>query len=311
MWLARLTHYLLKHRLLTIAFAFAITFVPVIGILGILIATLITLRKGIVEGAILTVAATLPLVIAFYLTDHHDIASVPLFVWAALGFVVISNILTWVFAVMLRKQASWSVILQVAALIGVLVVSVIHLAYPDVVTWWQEQLTANYNQAQAVTGVLKTQAVATADSQLESINITKNYATGMMMAAILFSAILQLIVARWWEAAVFKPGILRRELHNIRLSQLAGVLFLVSLVLSFYGNPVVLDIMPILYVLFGVAGLSLIHYFFGLITSPTAWFWLSMFYLVLIFGLPISMMFVAMLAWMDIWLDLRKRFKKV
>lgn len=311
MWLARLTHYLLKHRLLTIAFAFAITFVPVIGILGILIAALVTLRKGIVEGAILTVAATLPLIIAFYVTDHHDIASVPLFVWAALVFVVLSNILTWVFAVMLRKQASWSVILQVAALIGVLAVSIIHLAYPDVVTWWHDQLTANYNQAQAMTGVLKTQTIATVDSQRESINITKNYATGMMMAAILFSAILQLIVARWWESVVFKPGILRRELHNIRLSQLAGALFLVSLVLSYYGNPVVLDIMPILYVLFGVAGISLIHYFFGLITSPTAWFWLSMFYLVLIFGLPISMMFIAMLAWMDIWLDLRKRFKKV
>lgn len=312
MWLARFTHLLLKHSWLAIALAFAITFVPVIGIIGILIATIVTLRKGVVPGAIITVAATLPFIISFLVTGNHDLSAVPLFVWAAIGVAVLSNILTWVFAVMLRKQTPWSAILQVAALMGVLVVSVLHLVYPDIVTWWGSELQAYYNQAQAVTAnVLKKQAVVSTDAQLEAINITKQYASGLMIAAILFNALLQLVIARWWEAIVFKPGSLRRELHNIRLGQLAGALFLVSLVLAYMGNGVVLDMMPILYLLFGAAGLSLIHYFFGLMKSPTRWFWLCLLYVALIMGLPKSMMLVAMLAWFDIWLDIRKKVRKL
>lgn len=304
MWLSRLTNYLLKHRWLTIALTFAITFVPVVGIVGILIAALVTLRKGVLEGAILTVAATLPFIFSFFATSNHDLSTVPLFVWAAVGVAVLSNLFTWIFAVMLRRHTSWSVILQIAALIGVLVVSVIHLAYPDIVNWWGTQL-------QAMSDMLKTQAASAADTQLDAINITKQYASGLIIAAILFNAVLQLVVARWWEATIFKPGSLRRELHNIRLSQLAGILFLISLVFSYLGNSVVLDIMPILYILFATAGLSLIHYFFGLMTSPMVWFWLCLTYVVLLIALPMSLIFVAMLAWLDIWLDIRKRFRKI
>lgn len=308
MWLQRYTNYLLQHRWQTIALAFAITFVPIVGIIGILIAALFTLCRGIVEGAILTIAATLPYVISFFLTGKQD-ATFPLVVWAAVGVAVLSNVLTWVFAVMLRRQASWSLILQISALLGVLVVSVIHLAYPQVTDWWGKELQSYYTQAQAMAGMVKSQAAN--DSQLEAINFTKQFATGLMAAAIIFNALLQLIVARWWQAALYKPGILRKELHNIRLSQLAGVLFAVSIVLSYLGNTVVLDIMPILYMLFGAAGLSLIHYLFGLLHSPSAWLWLSVVYIAIILSLPSSLMVISLLALLDIWFDLRKRFKKI
>ena len=56
---------------------------------------------------------------------------------------------------------------------------------------------------------------------------------------------------------IYNPGSLRKELHRIRLSQLAGLLFLISMVFSYLGNSVVLDIMPVLYMLFCAAGLSL------------------------------------------------------
>lgn len=309
MWLARLTEYLFKHRAQAIALTFVSTFIPVIGIVGILIAALVTLRKGVAEGAIFTLAATLPYAISFYVTGGHG-AVVPLVVWAAVGVAVFSNILTWVFAVMLLRNTSWSVILQIAALVGVLVISVVHLVYPDVASWWGVQLQAYYEQASAMTGMLKP-PVGSPDTQLEAINVTKQYATGMMVAAVLFNAVLQLIAARWWQAIVFEPGILRKELHGIRLSQLAGGLFALSMVLSYMGNGVVLDIMPVLYMLFGAAGLSLAHYLFGLMISPTRWFWLCVFYITLIFSMPMSMVFVAMFALLDIWLDVRKRVSKV
>jgi hypothetical protein len=309
MRLQRLTNYLLQHRWLALLLTFITTFVPVFGVVGILFAALVTLRKGIVEGGIITLAATLPYVISYYVSGNQEGGAL-LMLWAAVGVAILSNILTWAFAVMLRRHASWSQILQVAALIGVLLISIIHLIYPDIADWWGGQLQSYYKQASALTGMLKNATTSSPDMQFESINFTKQYATGLMTAAVLFNGILQLIVARWWQALVFSPGLLRRELHGIRLSQLAGILFVFSLVLSYLGNSVVLDIMPVVYMLFGGAGLSLIHYVFGLIKSSTRWFWIWLMYVTLIFALPTSIVLVGLIALFDIWLDIRKRVKK-
>lgn len=311
MWLQRLTNFLLKRRWQTLLLTFLITFVPIIGIVGILIAALVTLVEGIATGTLLTIAATLPYFISTFITSPPQ-GTIPLVVWAAISVAVLSNLLTYAFAIMLRRNSSWSLIIQTAALLGVLVVSVIHLVYPNVTEWWGHQLQAYYNHAQAMVGTVKGLPNSlTNDSQLETINITKDYATGLMVAAILFNALLQLIAARWWQAMVFKPGSLQKELHEIRLSQLAGVLFMGSIILSYLGNLVVLDIMPILYLLFGTAGLSLIHYFFKKMKSQTAWFWLMLTYLAIIFVFPTSIVFIAMFALFDIWLDFRKRFAKI
>jgi hypothetical protein len=309
MWLKRLSYYLLEHRWLTLALVFFGTFVPFIGTIGILIAALVTLRKSIWEGAVLTVAATLPYFLSLYVGQKGG--SVPFVIGVGVGVAVLSNILTYVFAVMLVRRVSWSNLLQIAALFGVLVVSVIHLVYPDVSNWWGNQLQNYYTQAQVATDRLIKPPVVTPEAQLEAMNAGKQYATGLMVVAILAVAIIQLIAARWWQAFVFQPGMLGRELHNIRLSRLAGFLFMISLVLSYLGNSVIFDIMPILYLLFGAAGLSLIHYGFGLMHSPSVWFWLAILYVTLVFSMPVSLVMVGFLALLDIWLDLRKRFKRI
>ena len=307
----RYTQYLLEHRLLAVLLTFGFTFIPVIGVLGILFAALVTLRKGMLEGAVMTAAATLPYVFSFIVASH-DAGTQPLVLWTAVGVAVTSNVLTWVFAVLLYRQMTWSGILQVAALLGVLVVSVIHLVNPNVVDWWSQQLTSYYTQAATVmSGVLTSGVSLPTDMQLESIKVTKFYADGMIAVAVLLNAIMQLIVARWWQSALFAPGVLRRELHNIRLSPLAGVLFVLSLVLSYMNNSVVLDMMPVVYMLFAGAGLSVIHYFIALMVSPTRWFWLAVVYVTLIFAMPTSMVFVAMVAALDVWLDLRRKLRKI
>lgn len=309
---ARFTNFLLMHRWLTVALVFAITFVPVIGTLGILIAALVTLHKGVIEGGILALAATLPFVSSLYVTGSHDLASLPISVWTVFGLAVLSNLLTWIFSVMLRMRASWSRMLQIVTLACVLGVSVVHLLYPDVASWWGQQLQASLSQAQQMAGVLKPNAVKANAAQLDAINTYKEFATGALVAVALLVAILQIISVRLWEVIVYKNGSLRLPLQGIRLSQLAGILFFLSLVFSYFGNLVVLDIMPILYILFGAAGLSLIHYFFGMMgNAPSKWVWMTVLYLVIIIGMPTSIVFVSMLAWLDIWLDIRKRFRKI
>lgn len=306
----RFTEYLLTHRNIAVLLTFVFTFVPVLGVLGILFAALVTLRKGILEGALITAAATLPYVISFMFVNH-DPDTLPIVLWTAVGVAVLSNVLTWVFAVLLYRKMSWGNILQIAALVGVLAISVLHLAVPNIADWWSHQLTTYYTQAeQVVADVLQNGAAAPTDAQLESIKVTKYYANGMIAAAILLNALLQMAVARWWQAVLFAPGMLRKELHHIRLSKLAGVLFVASLVFSYTQNYVALDIMPIVYMLFAAAGLSVLHYFFGLMVSPTRWFWIAVMYVTLIFTMPASVVFVSTLALVDVWFDLRNRFNK-
>lgn len=310
MWLQRCAHYLLKHLWIGLAVTFVITFVPVIGVLGILFATLVTLREGAFRGSLFMLASTLPYLASFYLSGHHE-ATIPLMVLAAVGVAIISNVLTYSFAVMLQRKAGWSTILQLAALLGVLLISVIHLAYPNVSEWWLSSLTTYYKEAaSAVSGVVSGSA-SPVDGQLENLNITKYYATGMMVAAVLLNAVMQLMVARWWQGLLFQPGILRRELHAIRLSKLAGGLFVLSMALSYWGNTVVMDIMPVLYILFAAAGLSVIHYLFSLVQTPTRLLWLSLVYIILILTLSSSLVFLAMLALLDIIFDIRNRFRKI
>lgn len=311
--LERFTTFLLHNRWQTLLLVFAASFVPLIGIIGTLAAALVTLVKGIREGAALMLVATLPYFLSFFMVGNHD-ASLPLAAWAAVGVAVLSNTLTWVFAAMLHRKASWSTVLQVAALIGVLAISVIHLAYPEISDWWGVQLQTYYEQAQAVSKQITTATAGSAvtvpplgETQREAIQVTRNYATGFMTAGILLNAIMQLIIARWWQAIVFKPGSLRRELHSIRLSKLAGSLFFLSLALFYLGNSVITDIMPVICLLFAAAGLSLIHYFFGLMRSPMVWFWLTFLYVSIIFAMPLSVWIVDILGLVDVWMDIRKR----
>src|SRR5579872_727734 len=107
MYLQRITNYLLRHRLVAVLLTFLTTFVPVLGIVGILYAGFVTLRKGVVEGGILTIAATVPYVISFYVSGTPT-PETQLVIWAAVGVAVLSNMLTWIFAVMLRRHANWS-----------------------------------------------------------------------------------------------------------------------------------------------------------------------------------------------------------
>lgn len=327
MWLKRSADFLLKHPMVAFGVVFATTFVPGIGMLGILIAALVTLQKSVKEGAILTVAASLPYAISFLLAGNPQ-PDLPFVVWMAVGIAISSNVLTWVFAAMLRKQANWSAVLQLAALLGVLVISVVHLAYPAVADWWGGQLQSYYDQVKPMTNALTSSAVSkvsavsgtvaetsTNDIQVEAIGIAKQYATGIMVVFILLMAVLQLLAARICQVVWYGVGSVRKELLSIRLSRLAGVLFSVGLVLSYLGNSVALDVMPVAYMLFCAAGLSLAHYLLRQVSlgSPTGWLWIVVFYstLILILGVPVSMLVLSILALFDIGLDLRKRLRKI
>lgn len=348
MQLERLTKYLLKHRLQAIVLTFLISCIPLIGMVGILIAAFMTLCVGIFEGAVFTLAATLPSLILFiwiqvYLGGTQEAASMSN--WATIVLTVAGNFLTWAFAVLLRRKCSWTFILQTAALSGVLVISVVHLVYPHVADWWAGQLTSidqmasSYSQSPDVAASLSKESQhlePLKGSQLDVINTVKGFATGIVTAFALFAAVFQVALARLWQVTVVNHGRMGRELQYVRLSHLAGMLFIASIVFYYLENLVVLDILPVLFLLFSVAGLSLVHYICGLMEPTRGRFWLSVLYIALMYSLtmmamlpvftqlnmmlPVALAILilstcifafVLLGLFDVWLDVRKRFRKV
>lgn len=215
--------------------------------------------------------------------------------------------LTWFFAIVLRKFNNWSFTLELAALLGVLVVGIIHIIYPDIQHWWSVQLNAYFAKTTEVVGKLKGEAAATnVEHQAQAVAAAKYFATGLITVSIMFNVLLQLLVARWWQAVMFNPGGLRKELLQIRLGHITALVFAIEIILSYAGNDFALDTLPILYGAFFGAGLSLIHSLTELTKYPVLW--LVLFYGVLVWLFPLSIIIIGIIALFDTGFDFRKRF---
>jgi hypothetical protein len=149
---------------------------------------------------------------------------------------------------------------------------------------------------------------------LSFINAIKPYATGALTASLLFNILLQLFVSRWWQLKLTTPTKLTEEFHHLRLTSMAGIVFLVALILSYLKIVLALDLLPVLYLTFCVAGLSLVHYAASKLKGLAS-LCLVVFYIVLMgswmaYKLPLVFQLLALAALLDVWFDWRGRLDK-
>lgn len=309
MLLRRFTDFVLQSRVSAMATAFILAFLPLVGSISILIAVLVTLRKGVFEGALVLVAATAPYLLSYFATSVDN--ETQLIMTITVGVTILSNIVTWILALPLRKYSDWNITLELGMLLGILAVAIVHFINPNVQTWWGTQLSAYFSKSTSLLSQLNGTSGSEAlpkDIRPQAIAYVKQYATGLIAASLLVNATMQLLLARWWQAIVFNPGGLRSELYRIRLSYVSAAAFILALVLSFFGNTAALDMMPVICVTFAAAGFSLFHSIMG--PTKAGWVWLALMYLVTIWMLPISIVFIAVVALFDTLFNIRKRWNK-
>lgn len=318
MLLHRITDFILQGRIQAMATAFICVYLSLmlggmtaaflIGIVGIIIAAFVTLRKGVIDGAWVTVAASIP----YFLSYSAQASGNNIWIVGIIA-VVSSNLLTWIFAILLRQYGNWSLTLDCALLIGAVFVGVLHFVFPDISNWWASQMIAHVKksaEALAELQAAQTQQESTKaliETFTESVNAIKPYITGFITVVFLFGALMPMLIARWWQSVIFNPGGLQKELYRIRLSYVSGSIFVIAIILTYLGNGVASDILPILFGIYCLAGLSLLHAFIG----PTKywWLWLGVIYLGLMF-LPIVIIIIALMAVVDTSVDFRKRLHK-
>lgn len=253
--------------------------VPLIGPAAV---GLVTLRKGSVEGALVALWASLPFVVSYFAGQSSPFVAV-------MSILALAN--TLIVANVLRGTASWSLALvsDVCVAVGLVVVAgvvfrtdlgVMMSDLTELFVSVSEQLEKDYVMPDT-SGVLAWVAWMTA-----------------------FSALLGVVVARWWQALLFNPGGFQQEFQGIRLESKVGLGCLLLVILGFtllseFQFWLQLASIPLI-----VCGLSLLHYTAKV--KKAGGYWLVLMYLGLFLGPVMSGLLVALGA-IDSVLNLRAR----
>lgn len=330
--------FVLSNACKAMAVAFGLVFLPFLGAISIVLAAFITLRQGAMRGLGVTIAATIPYLILLQLRPISLVLEL-----IAIVFIITSNLLTWLFAILYKHWSSWSRVLEILALTGVVVVVSIHLIVPNIAQFWEREITTHLTNLYAMSNAdslqnfvekvqerpapnqhlrasehdkeLAQPSAVLEPEMLSFIGVFKNYITGILVVAILFGALFQVGLAQLWSAQVFPQPKIINEFHHVRLSPMLGVVFIVTIIMSYLQVNIALDVLPVLYLVFFVSGISLLHYvcakFKGL-----AWLGLFVFYSILSciwmsYHSTLLFELVALCSLMDILVNWREKLNKL
>ncbi|MBL8259777.1 MAG: DUF2232 domain-containing protein [Candidatus Competibacteraceae bacterium] len=261
------------------------------------VVTLVTLRRGALEGALVALAAG---------------AAATALTWGAFGrpWPMLQLLLpcwsaAWLLALTLRATVSLSRAFQAAALLGFVGVAGIYLVFPDPTAWWRGVLARLRQEFAdpAAAGLAPDRAGW--EQLLELIEGWAPYLPGHMVSAALMVALLALLLGRWWQATLYNPGGFRPEFQELRLGRtlaaLTLVLFAAMLLIRW---PPLVNLALVLGALYTLQGVALVHAAaFKLQLSPA---WLLLFYLLLV---PLLSQLVMALGVADAWADFRNRIR--
>ena len=240
----RFGNFVLERRSRAAMLVFLLNIFPTFfSMIAAMIFALVTLRKGAKEGLFLLPWAILPFCAQAY-AMHYPITSV---IAALLGWLVF-----WLCAIVLKHYSSWSAVIQVAVILAMLFVFIFHWYVGDVQAYWVHSVKNFASQ------------VANSNEMSNFVQpgfllLFSKIATGLGALLFTLSIVMKLVMARWWQALMFNPGGLRKELHSIVLPRWMLALLVLVLVGVFSGHGLSMDVSIPLLGAYVIAGLSLLH----------------------------------------------------
>lgn len=260
---------------------------------------LVTLRLGAWEGLGVLLAGALALAVLGWPAGGM---SVPLMISAAVLWLPV-----WVLALLLRNSRSLALMLQAAAVLGMLLVVVAHAWLGDPPQWWAQRL-------EAVLGPVFAEHGLDAAAYIPDL---ARWMTALSVAALIFGVLLSLLLARAWQAGLYNPGGFGAEFRALRLGRrFAVAALLVALLAAVPGLGAVAgiagDALFTLLLVYLLQGLALVHALVQArmrsIQSQRGW--LIGVYVLLLLAAPQVVPLLALLGWMDAWIDIRHRLPR-
>jgi hypothetical protein len=235
---------------------------------------LVTLRKGFVEGSLVTLWSLLPVLLSYFFSQSNPFLAV------VTGTLVLTSL---VVAEVLRKTANWDHTLVSGVVVSAGLSLLAGVLFPIHLGAFVEWVT-EFFKIPASGDVLA----------LLSMGVTVNAVCG-------------LLIARWWQSLLFNPNGFQKEFHSTRLDPKIGAgCFMMALLGSFGDHSYLvwfqLASLPLLF-----CGVGFVHYAVKKISLGKVW--LGLMYISIFLG-PMTVVLVG-LGMVDSVLDLRTRMAKL
>jgi hypothetical protein len=263
---------------------------------------LVTLAQGPKEGMLNAFAATtLVVLLSGVLVMQPTLQAVGIFVLLWLPIV-------WLLALVLYQSRSLALTLLLNALLGGAIVLTAYVMLDDPAQWW-------YSQTEQLLPVMKQAGVEIPDEAAFDANMREasRVMTGTLAAFISLGLALSLLIARWWQSEVTRPGAFGEEYRNLRLGSIAAVVATLLVLPAWLTTggfaEMTVNLLLVAVVLFMFQGLALGHAAvkqFGINQA-----WLFMLYVVMVFTIPYGLLLAAVLGVLDNWFDFRARFRNI
>ncbi len=272
-----LAEFVMKGRRQAIIAVLLIGAIPLIYFISPVIVSLVILRKGIQEAALVLVWALLP--ISAWAMYPNIVSDTPVNLLPVFMLLAVSGL-----AVILRSTKSWQITMLVTVIVSLSFEFYLRLQ-PVIMDTLLMQIRPLLEESGATGEVTRGELIA-------------------LVAAVYASmSVLLLIWSRWLQALLFNPGGFKTEFQSLRIELKPALPLLLLILLAMFGlivpdTWILYFIMPLLF-----SGTALVHAIVAL--KQLSPLWLFMFYAIF----PVIVQFLVLFALIDSWYDFRKKMR--
>lgn len=277
-------------------------FFPPLWLLSGGVVGLVTLAQGPKEGMLNAFAATTLVVVLSGLLVMQPALQ------AAGVFVLLWLPIVWLLALVFYQSRSLALTLLVNALLAGALVLTVYALLDDPAQWW-------YSQTEHLLPVMKEAGMEIPDEAAFKADMHEAslVMTGTLAALICLGLGLSILIGRWWQSVVTRPGAFGEEYRNLRFGSAAAIVAILLVLPAWLTTGVIGEIatnlLLVAVVLFMFQGLALGHAAVKQLGINQAW--LVMMYVVMVFTMPYGVLLAAVLGVLDTWVDFRARFRNI
>ena len=248
-------------------------------------------RSGLITTAMSLVGAA---IFAFLIFSAPEVAVI---------FVLIAWLPAWLIATVLRQTVSLAYSLQILTLMSLLAVVMLYLLYPNIGELWREPLDIMVKQlAEQSTDFTLAELKQTEDWIIE-------FLPGLFASSIMFGTMVSLFLGRWWQAVLYNPGGFGKEFRSLNLGKVSALCAMaLMLIAAIVDSVFAVAMVTVVFVLYGMQSLSLLHAAVEIRKVTAAWLFLI--YLIMFF-VPHVLLLLMLASFADPWLDIRQRISLV
>ncbi|MGF1642305.1 MAG: DUF2232 domain-containing protein [Thiotrichales bacterium] len=278
--------------LATVGFAVLALAFPPLSILSGTVMALVTLRLGHNTALLVMVAGAVLLALGGLLQGFP--------IWIGGVYAVVQWAPVVLLASILRRSTSWTLTSQMAILIGLIGVILVHAMVPDVASFWEQRLTELMRPVLEQTGDASRPMGA-------GFAAIARHLTGVMFASSVLGALITLMLARAIQAQLFNPGGFRSEFHAFRLGAWPAMVAIVVSALTLANDHALpSDLALVLIAVFAMQGLAVVHHTVASRGLHRGWL-VGLYALMVLLLWPMALL-LSGLGIMDAFADFRRRF---